>query len=230
MGNITKKYHYFDKIQKTCVKNDCKCNDGEPNQENCEFSGLFNCKSCSKGFHLAKDKYLSRVLNRPIRECLINTCECENGEASNFLNRPEIIGESDDLDDQNEESSEDFENIIGCPKDGENHCAKCDSGFELDENVECVLKKVCTCNNGKREIGEICQIDKELCRSCDSGFKLISGKCKKISGKKKLGKFGAKLKNEISKKATSKFKNLKNSRKLFDELKEDMEIVNDFSV
>lgn len=88
----------------------------------------------------------------------------------------------------------------------------------------------CVLNNGKREIGEHCKIDKELCRSCDSGFKLISGKCKKTSGKKKLGKFGAKLKNEINKKSASKLKILKNSRKLFNGLKEEMAVVNDFSV
>lgn len=182
MGNITKQYHYFDKIQKTCLKNQCKCRNGTPNQDKCQFSGLYNCKSCDDGFHFTKNQYLSNVLNRPIRECSLNTCKCENGEASNFLNRPKL--------------KEDAE-IFGCPEHNLNHCAKCNNGFKLDEDFNCVKEKVCTCNNGKRAIGENCSENKEICSSCDSGFSLSFGKCVKNSTKKKKIN---KIKNKLVKK------------------------------
>jgi len=181
MGNITKFYHHFDKTQKTCVKNQCRCNNGEPNEDKCEFQGLSNCKSCDSGFHLEKDKYLSFVLNRPIRNCLQNICECENGEASNFLNRPKKDDE-----------------IFGCPEHGSNHCAKCDVGFDLKSDFSCEKKPVCSCKNGKRSVGEDCKVSGESCSSCNSGFKKVGGKCIKIQKTRpKESKLVTKLKNKM---------------------------------
>lgn len=123
-----------------CQQNQCICAFGHSvSENNCPKNDMNFCSSCDPGYHLetyATTHFLNRKVD--IKECKINVCQCNHGQAV----------DSDD-----------------CPEHQQVRCQSCNPDRHLDANFHCQPNQ-CSCTGGNPDPDNCLKHQAENCKSC----------------------------------------------------------------
>ena len=167
-----------------CIKNKCLCENGNPaSGPNCVIDGSIKCKSCRAGFTL--DSYSN--------QCLENKCHCTNGTPIKYSKECSGGGrrskESCQFCDSGYYLTNDNRCLmkkcqclhgrpatgVECPENNKVKCKSCWAGYTMNVSIGYCLKTDCKCENGTPiKNSKDCE-----CQSCDFGYELVGGICKK---------------------------------------------------
>ena len=165
----------------------CICTNGNPaTGSQCSIDGQHKCVGCHNGFHL----------DFKINRCLENQkCTCQNGTPIDNIEKckfgPELCDYCDEGYARNLnqicikkpspkcvcENGNPATGELYCKINGSNQCVSCFDGFYLKfdklGNGKCEEIKKCSCTNGVAETStKKCWEGKEICHSCNQGYRM----------------------------------------------------------